>query len=95
MTTPVAAGVTHPLRREVLLLLQVAMVVFVWTIGIGILNGTDLVDFDQKIVLSHVHAGTLGWITTSVFAATLWLFGATASRGAAQGRTGARRSGAW
>ena len=34
--------------------------------GIGILNGTDLVDFDRKVVLSHVHAGTLGWITTSV-----------------------------
>ncbi|MGK2928784.1 MAG: hypothetical protein ACSLFO_04320 [Acidimicrobiales bacterium] len=69
----------HPLRGEVKLLLQVAMVVFVWTVGIGILNGTDIVDFDRKVVLSHVHAGTLGWITTSVFAASIWLFGATAS----------------
>ena len=71
----------HPLRKEVLLLLQLAMVVFVWTVGIGILNGTDLVDFSQKVILSHVHAGTLGWITTSVFAASLWLFGETASEG--------------
>ena len=69
---------THPLRSEVRLLLQVAMVVFVWTVGIGILNGLDVVDFDRKVVLSHVHAGTLGWITTSVFAASLWLFGAAA-----------------
>ncbi len=69
----------HPLRREVLLLLQLAMVVFVWTVAIGILNGTDLVDFDRKVVLSHVHAGTLGWITTCVFAATMWLFGSTAT----------------
>ena len=68
----------HPLRQEVHLLLQVAMVVFVWTVGIGILNGTDVVDFDQKVVLSHVHAGTLGWITISVFAASAWLFGRTA-----------------
>jgi hypothetical protein len=30
----------HPLRREVLWLLQLAMVVFVGTVGIGILNGT-------------------------------------------------------
>ncbi len=60
----------HPLRPEVRLLLQVAMVVFVWTVGIGILNGTDLVDFDRTVLLSHVHAGTLGWITTSVFAAS-------------------------
>src|SRR6185503_2989978 len=48
---------------------------------IGILNGTDVVDFSRKVVLSHVHAGTLGWITTSVFAASLWLFGRTASPG--------------
>ena len=53
-------GSTHPLRREVLLLLQVAMVVFIWTVVIGILNGTDMVDFNRKTVLSHVHAGTLG-----------------------------------
>lgn len=74
----------HPLRNEVRLLLHVAMVVFVWTVGIGILNGTDLVDFDRKVVLSHVHAGTLGWITTCVFAASVWLFGAEASVGEAR-----------
>lgn len=77
----VAIGAAHPLGGEVKRLLQVAMVVFVWTIGIGILNGTDIVDFDRKVVLSHVHAGTLGWITTSVFAASVWLFGATADEG--------------
>ena len=71
----------HPLRSEVRLLLQTAMVVFVWTVGIGILNGTDLVTFDRKVLLSHVHAGTLGWITTSVFAASMWLFGPGASEG--------------
>lgn len=64
-----------------MLLLQLAMVVFLWTVGIGILNGTDLVDFSRKVVLSHVHAGTLGWVTTSVFAATLWLFGEAAADG--------------
>lgn len=79
MTTSTNVGTTHPLRREVLLLLQVAMIVFVWTVVIGILNGTDMVDFNRKTVLSHVHAGTLGWITMCVFAASLWLFGATAT----------------
>ncbi|MEP6871299.1 MAG: hypothetical protein ABI939_05555, partial [Anaerolineaceae bacterium] len=79
MTTSTNVGTTHPLRREVLLLLQVAMIVFVWTVVIGILNGTDVVDFNRKTVLSHVHAGTLGWITMCVFAASLWLFGATAT----------------
>jgi hypothetical protein len=70
---------SHPLRSEIRLLLRIAMAVFVWTVGIGILNGTDVVDFDQKVLLSHVHAGTLGWITTCVFAASLWLFGGAAS----------------
>lgn len=72
---------THPLRREVKLLLQVAMAVFVWTVVIGILNGADVVDFDRKVLLSHVHAGTLGWITTSVIAASIWLFGGDADEG--------------
>ena len=79
MSTTTNISSAHPLRREVLLLLQVAMAVFVWTVVIGILNGTDIVDFNRKTVLSHVHAGTLGWITMCVFGASLWLFGATAN----------------
>jgi hypothetical protein len=78
MSTASAHGGPHPLRAEIRLLLQVAMTVFVWTVGIGILNGTDIVTFDRKVILSHVHVGTLGWITMCVFAASLWLFGATA-----------------
>jgi hypothetical protein len=78
MTTASVGAGPHPLKQEVRLLLRVAMVVFVWTVGIGILNGTDLVDFSRKVVLSHVHVGTLGWITMCVFAASMWLFGADA-----------------
>ncbi|MDP1803841.1 MAG: hypothetical protein Q8K72_01620 [Acidimicrobiales bacterium] len=84
MRAEVIGNEAHPLRGEVKLLLQVAMVVFVWTVGIGILNGTDVVDFDRKVLLSHVHAGTLGWITTSVFAASVWLFGRGATPGEAR-----------
>ena len=82
---PATTAHAHPLRAEIRLLLQVAMTVFVWTIGIGILNGTDLVDFDRKVILSHVHVGTLGWITMCVFAASLWLFGAEAGEGDGRG----------
>ncbi len=60
---------------EIRVLLLAAMSFFVFTIGIGILNGTDLVDFDRRRLLGHVHSGTLGWLTLSVFAASLWLFG--------------------
>ncbi len=65
---------THPYRSQIRLLLTTALVLFVFTVVIGILNGTDIVDFDRKVLLTHVHVGTLAWITLSVFASTLWLF---------------------
>ncbi|MGD9932594.1 MAG: hypothetical protein AB7T37_02660 [Dehalococcoidia bacterium] len=60
---------------EIRALLLMAMLVFLYTIGIGILNGIDAVDFDQRRILGHVHGGTLGWLTLAVLAASLWLFG--------------------
>jgi hypothetical protein len=51
------------------------MVVFVVTVFIGLLNGQRVVKLSQDVLLTHVHAGTLGWITLSVFAVGLWLFG--------------------
>ncbi len=70
------ASITRPvLWPEIRGLILSAMVIFTYTIVIGILNGADLVDFDQRRILGHVHGGTLGWLTLSVFAASLWLFG--------------------
>ena len=51
------------------------MALFIYTVVIGILNGTDLVDFERKPLLAHVHVGTLGWLTMAVFAGSLALFG--------------------
>ena len=62
--------------RAVVPLLLAAMAIFVFTVVIGILNGTDLVDFGHGTILAHVHSGTLGWITLSIFAAAAWTFGA-------------------
>lgn len=79
----VGLGAT-PFRAEIRALFTVAMAVFVVTVVIGILNGLDLVSFDRadlfggNTLMTHVHAGTLGWITLSVFAACLWLFGESA-----------------
>jgi hypothetical protein len=42
---------------------------------IGILNGAGLVDFGRSAQLTHVHAGTLGWITLGLVASAFWLFG--------------------
>lgn len=65
------------LWTEIRALMLAAMAVFVYTIAIGILNGTDLVEFDRRRILGHVHGGTLGWLTLSVFAASFWLFGSS------------------
>ena len=69
--TPTTA---HPLDAQIRNTLRVAMLVFVYTIGIGILNGLDLVEFSRQQLLSHLHGGTLGWMTLSIIAATQYLF---------------------
>lgn len=56
-------------------LFRAAMVIFVVTVVIGILNGTDVWDPPRNSLLTHVHAGTLGWITLAVFAGAIWMFG--------------------
>ncbi len=56
-------------------LFRAALVIFVITVVIGILNGTDVWDPPRNTLLTHVHAGTLGWITLSVFGGAIWMFG--------------------
>jgi hypothetical protein len=66
--------------RDVAPLLFAAMAIFVVTVVMGILNGTDLVDLPHGALLAHVHSGTLGWITLSIFAASAWIFAAPMPR---------------
>jgi len=63
-----------PAPASTRLLLRWALVLFTITIVIGILNGTDLVTFDRNTQLTHLHAGTLGWITLAVLGALLWVY---------------------
>ena len=69
------------------LLFRSALVIFLVTIVIGILNGMDVWNPPNTLLLTHVHAGTLGWITLSVFGAAMLMLGeggeATGSRGIA------------
>ena len=58
----------------------VAMALFVVNIVIGILNGADAVDFDHNQILTHVHAGTVGWITLTIVASSILLFRAADRR---------------
>lgn len=61
-------------------LILVAMAVFVVNIAIGILNGSDAVTFDRNQILTHVHAGTIGWLTLTIVASTFLLFRAADRR---------------
>jgi hypothetical protein len=56
-------------------LFRAGLVIFVITIMIGILNGIDVWDPPRNTLLTHVHAGTLGWITLGVFGGAIWMFG--------------------
>ena len=54
-------------------LLYVAMAVFLVTIAIGIINGLDLYEFNRDQLLTHVHSGTMGWLTLGIVGGTIWL----------------------
>ena len=58
----------------------VAMAVFVVNIVIGILNGADAVEFDRNQLLTHVHAGTVGWLTLTIVASSFLVFRAADRR---------------
>jgi hypothetical protein len=67
--------------REIRWLFQAAMLIFLVTIAIGMGRGLGLIDFDNRNnFLTHLHSGVIGWITLSIFAANLWLYGGTAPR---------------
>jgi hypothetical protein len=70
----------RPVVRSVVPLLGAAMAIFVFTVVIGILNGTDVWSPRHGPLLAHVHSGTLGWITLAIFAAASWIFDAPLPR---------------
>jgi hypothetical protein len=71
---------------ETRLLFRVALVIFTVTVGIGIFNGFHIITVSRSVLLTHVHAGTLGWVTLVALAAAYWLYGGSdAMRGHARG----------
>ncbi|MCA1735620.1 MAG: hypothetical protein LC739_05750 [Actinobacteria bacterium] len=67
------------LARQSRNLYLAALIVFLVTIVIGILNGLDVWDPSYEMLITHVHAGTLEWITMAVIGILLTMFGAGAS----------------
>jgi hypothetical protein len=70
-----ASALASDAARTVRGLFLVAMAVFVVTIAIGILNGLDVIEFNRDQLLTHVHSGTLGWLTLTIVASSAWLAG--------------------
>lgn len=78
----------NALEPSARLLFRAALVIFMVTIVIGILNGMDLWEPSHNLLMTHVHSGTLGWITLAVVGAALLMFGEGAdSRSVASSRT--------
>jgi hypothetical protein len=69
----------YPLMSGARILFRASLLIFVVTIVIGILNGLDIWLPTHNLLLTHVHAGTLGWITLSVIGVALLMFGEGAS----------------
>lgn len=65
----------NPLARTARPLFISALLIFVFTIVTGILNGLDVLELSRNTILTHVHAGTLGWITLGVVGAAMLMFG--------------------
>jgi uncharacterized protein (DUF486 family) len=62
--------------KEIRWLFQTAMLMFLVTIGLGMSRGIGLIDFtDRNQPLTHLHSGTIGWVTLGVMATVLWLYG--------------------
>jgi hypothetical protein len=68
-------SVSAPFGAEVRFIYVAALFLFTYTVAIGLLNGLDIIEFERRALLAHLHVGTLGWITMAVFAGSLVLFG--------------------
>jgi hypothetical protein len=56
---------------------QYGLVIFELTALLGLANATQLFGaLDRNTLLTHLHSGTLGWITMGVIGLSIWLFGA-------------------
>ncbi len=66
--------------EETRLLFRVALAIFTVTVLIGIVNGFHVVQLSRAVLLTHVHAGTLGWITLVATGAAFWLYSGAGSR---------------
>ncbi|MGH2491375.1 MAG: hypothetical protein ACRDF9_07685 [Candidatus Limnocylindria bacterium] len=57
---------------------QFGLAIFTLTVLIGLANATQVFgNPDRNTLLTHLHSGTLGWITMGVIGIAIWIFGST------------------
>ena len=63
-------------RTDVRSAFQYGLAIFTLTALLGLANATQLFGaLDRNTLLTHLHSGTLGWITMGVIGLTIWIFG--------------------
>src|SRR5213592_2793278 len=59
---------------------QYGLGIFALTALLGLTNATKIFgDLDRNTLLTHLHSGTLGWITMGVIGIAIWIFGGSGS----------------
>ncbi len=70
-----AAGLAR-YRGDIVSAFQYGLIIFTLTALIGLANATKLFgELDRNTLLTHLHSGTLGWITIGVVGIAIWVFG--------------------
>jgi len=62
-------------RAEVGQAFQYGLIIFTLTVLLGLANATQVFGaLDRNTLLTHLHSGTLGWITMGVIGIAIWIF---------------------
>src|SRR5436309_14762588 len=62
-------------RAEVTQAFQYGLIIFTLTALLGLANATQVFgSLDRNTLLTHLHSGTLGWITMGVIGLAVWIF---------------------
>lgn len=65
-------------RAEARSAFQYGLAIFTLTALLGLANATQIFGaLDRNTLLTHLHSGTLGWITMGVIGLSVWIFGGT------------------
>jgi len=72
---PNIGGTARSARIEVTQAFQYGLIIFTLTALLGLANATQVFGaLDRNTLLTHLHSGTLGWITMGVIGIAIWIF---------------------